>query len=62
MLRCDRVGETKPAGVQRLAVDAPRIRVVEIVSDKGISDMFHMYAYLMGRLLHSAAGVAEIVG
>lgn len=35
-------------GVQRLAVDAPRIRVVEIVSDKGISDMFHMYAYLMG--------------
>lgn len=34
--------------MQRLTADSMHVRIVKIVPDKGETDMFHMYADLVG--------------
>lgn len=45
---CDGMAEAKAVGMQRLAGDVLHVRVVQVVTDEGKTDIFHMDAYLMG--------------
>ena len=43
-----RMEKAKTVRVKRLPVDQFHIRIVQIISDQGIAQVFHMNPYLMG--------------
>lgn len=40
LLPCDRMGEAQSVGMQRLTLYELHVRVIQVVSHKGMSDMF----------------------